>query len=295
MAERVGVFNKLFLSAGASDASYTELEFLDGSTLGLQEQFADSNGMTGSRTRTADRTRRGIRQVVGTLNLQPTPLELDRLLPWALGGTKQGNNTIPLAETLPARWLIAYRDGAYHVYDEVKVGAVTFQCSEGSLLSVTLSLVGRDEAATTAPTSPGAFDVASSPYVMHECALTVGGTAYPFRSYQLTVDNQLEVRHNNSQTPTSIHPTGRQVTVGLGLPYGDASAVYGASEAGVAVLAAFTNGGRSLSLSTPRVQVPRTPLPFGARNALNLDWMGTARGNGATPNSELLVTNDSTA
>lgn len=293
MAEKVGVFNKLYLSAGASDASYTELEFLDGSSIGLQEQFADSNGMTGSRTRTAARTRQGIRQVGGTLNFQPTPLELDLLLPWALGGTKS-TNSIPLAETVPARWLKTYRDGVYHIYDGVKVESITFQCSEGSLLSVSLSVVGIDEAESVAPTTPTAFDVATSPYIMHDAVATVSATAYPFRSYQLSLSNGLEVRHNNSQTPTSIHATGRQVSVGFGLPYGDASALYGSAVGGVAVVATFTNGNRSLVLSTPKVQVPRTPLPFGSRGALNLDWTGTARGDGTTAGSELAVSNDST-
>jgi len=80
----------------------------------------------------------------------------------------------------------------------------------------------------------------------------------------------------------------------MGLPYGDASALYGSAVGGVAVVATFTNGARSLVLSTPKVQVPRTPLPFGARGALNLDWTGTAGGNGTTAGSELAVANDST-
>lgn len=293
MAEKVGVFNKLYLSAGASDASYTELEFIDGSTIGLQEQFADSNGMTGSRTRTAARTVQGIRQTGGTLLFQPTPLELDLLLPWALGGTKS-TNSIPLAETVLARWLKTYRDGVYHMYDGVKVESITFNCSEGSLLSVSLSVVGVDEVESVAPTTPTAFDVATSPYIMHQCVASVAATEYPFRSYQLTLNNMLEVRHNNSQTPTSIRATDRRVTVGMGLPYGDAAALYGSAVGGVAVVATFTNGARSLVLSAPKVQTPRTPLPFGARGALNLDWMGTARGDGTTINSELAVSNDST-
>lgn len=293
MAEKVGVFNKLFISAGASDASYSELEFLEGSTIGLNEQFVDSNGMTGSRTRTAARTRQGIRQTGGTLNFQPTPLELDKLLPWALGGAKSGND-IPLAETVPARWLIAYRDGVYHMYDGVKVESITFDCSEGSLLTVSLSVVGVDEEEVSAPTTPAAFDTTTSPYTNFDCAATVGGTAYQFRSYRLTLSNQLEVRHNNRQTPTSIHATGRQVNVGMALPYGDAGALYGSAVGGVAVVATFTNGARSLVLSTPKVQAARTPLQFGGRQAINLDWQGVARGNGATAGSELAVSNDST-
>lgn len=293
MAEKVGVFNRLWISAGASDASYREFEFLDGTSLGLQEGLVGGNGMNGSRTPHSERVRRGVRQTGGQLVFQPSPVELDHLLQWALGGTKSGNS-IPLAETAPARWLRLYRDGEYRVYDGAKVDSLTLQCSEGGLLTVTLGVVGVDEAVSTAPTTPTAMDTSGGPYGIFDCVASVGGNAYPFRSYQLSLTNMLEVRHNNSLTPSSIHATGRQVTVGLALPYGDASAVYGSSEAGVAVVATFTNGAVSLTLSTPKVATPRTPIPFGARNAITMDWTGIARGAAGVAGSELAVTNDST-
>lgn len=294
MAEKVGVFNRLFLSSGTTDtaAQFTELEFLEGSSLGLAEQFLHSNGLVGSRSPRAERTRRGTRAVSGNLTFQPSPDELDLLLPWALGGTKSGND-IPLAETVPLRYLRTYRDGTWHVYDGVKVGQITFNAAEGSILGVSVGVQGVDEAGSTSPAGAGAIDLDAGPYVMHDCVLTVGGTEYPFRQFAVTIDNQLEVRFNNSITPSSIHATGRAVQVALGLPYGDAEALYGAALAGVAVVATFTNGTRSLTFTLPAVQTPKSPLELGTRMGMTLPWTGIARKTGSSP--EITVTNDSTA
>ena len=64
MAEKVGVYNNLWISPGAADSgTYAELEFLEGTQLGLAEQFVNARGMNGSRVELAARTRRGTRQV----------------------------------------------------------------------------------------------------------------------------------------------------------------------------------------------------------------------------------------
>lgn len=290
MAEKVGVFNRLFLSSGAADSGYTQVEFMEGSGLGLGEQFLPSTGLVGTRSHAAERTRRGLRQVNGQLAFQPTPAEFDLLLPWALGGTKSGNN-IPLAETVPFRWLRTDRDGTFHIYNNVKVSQITFSASEGSILGCQMQVAGFDEATSTVPTFT-ALDNTGGPYVMHDCVLSVGGTEYPFRNWQLTLNNVLEVRHNNSVTPTAIHATDRDVTVAVGLPYGDASALYGSAIAGVAMVATFTQGSKSIVFTCPAIQAPRQPLELGTRAGLTLSWAGAARKSGST--AELTVDNDST-
>jgi hypothetical protein len=292
MAEKVGVFDRLFISAGASDATYTEFEFMEGSNIGLQEAFLDSGGLVGSRSRPKERVRRGARQVQGNLSFQPSPDELDILLVWAFGTAKSGN-TIAIAETVPGRWLKTYRDGIYHLYDGCKVDSLTLSSSENSALSAQLSVIGVDEVESVAPTSPAAIDLDAGPYVHSDCAMTLAATAYSFRQLQISINNFLEVRHNNSLTPTSIHATNRAVGVQAGFPYGEAGALYGSDIAGIAVVATYTNGGRSLTLTMPAVQTPRTPLPYGQRGAATLTWSGTARKSGST--AEITATNDVTA
>lgn len=292
MAEKMGVFSKLYLSPGEADSgTYAQIEFLEGSSLGLTEQFLDSNGMTGSRFRLAERTRRGTRQTQGQLTLAPTPAELDLLLPWCTGGTKSGDIIDP-AESVPSRCLRADRDGTVELYDGLVVSNFSLSASEGSILQMAISLAGKDEASSTTPTSPTAIDTTAGPYVFHDCALTVGGTTYPFRQFGLSCDNMLETRFNNSVTPTSIRSTGFAPQVQLGLPLGDASALYGSALGGVAVVATFTNGARSLTITIAAAQAPRTPKPFGTRQMLTLDWGATVRKSGSNP--IVRFTNDST-
>lgn len=287
MAESIGTFDKLWLSS--DNISYTQFEFLEGSSLGLSEQFLDTNGIRGTRSHASERVRRGLRQTGGSLLFNPTPAELDILLPWILGGTKSGN-TIPLAESLTALYARTGRDGTFHLYDGLKVSSASFSASEGGLLQVAVQVVGIDEASSSAPA--GSITDAA-PYIFYDAAATVGGSSYSFRSCGVSIDNGLETRYNNSVTPSSIHAADRQVTTQLGMPYGDASALYGSALAGVAVVLTFTNGGVSLSFSMAAVQSPRQPLELGGRRARTLNWSGVARKSGST--AELVVTNDSAA
>jgi len=294
MAEKVGVYNRLFVSPGAADSgTYVEFEFLEGSQIGLQEQFINAAGMNGTRVMLAARTRQGNRQVQGNLVCAPTPAELDILLPWATGGTKTGN-IIDVSESadVPARWLTTFRDGTYELYDGVKTGSFSLQANEGSPLQLSMTLQGIDESDDAAPTTPTAIDVSGGPYVMTDCALTVAATTYQFRGFSLECDNQLETRFNNSRTPTSIHSTGFQARVSLTLPLGEAGALYGSAVGGVAVVATFTNGTRSLAISLAAVQAPWTSKPFGTRGALDLSWDGDVRKTGSSP--IIRFTNDST-
>ena len=246
-----------------------------------------------ARVELAARTRRGTRQVQGQLVTAPSPEELDLLLEWATGGTKTAGN-IDVAESagVPARWLRADRDGTVEIYSGVKVGSFTLSASEGSPLQMSLQLQGIDEASSTSPTSPTAIDVDAGPYMFQECVLSVDSTQYAFRQFSLQVDNRLEVKVNNSPTPTAIHSTGCAAQVQLALPLGDASALYGSAVGGVAVVATFTNGNYSLAITMAAVQAPKTEKPFGTRGALDLTWNGEVRKTGSSP--FIRFANDST-
>lgn len=284
MAEKAGTLDRLTISA--DDSSYTELEFLPGPSLGFQEQFIATQGLRGHYDEFAARTRKGVGQVQGSVNFAPNAAELDLLLAWVVCQAKSGNNFTPKTTTPSAaeasRYLRAARDGDWDLYSGVYVQQATFQCSEGSPLTLGLGLVGTSE--TTGSTVPGtltAVDDAEGPYVMTDCVLTVGGTAYPFRQFTLQYANAWDVRHNNSLTPSRITLVGREVSVSLALPHGDATALYAPALGGVAVVATFTHAvqtGKSLTITMPKVQTPREPKPFGQRGqASTLAWNGVVR------------------
>ena len=228
--------------------------------------------------------------VQGRLNFAPNAAELDLLLLWILG-TDKATNTFAVAETVPGRYLRATRDGSTDAYTGVKVNRATFSCSEGGILQCSLDVIGVDESSgSSVPTAT--LDNTDAPYVMADCVLSIGGTEYPFRSWQLTIDNALEVRYNNSPTPTSIHATDLNVQVQLQLPLGDAGAAYGTAVSGVAVVATFTQGAKFVRFTASGVSAPKQAKDFGTRQALNFPWVGTARKTGST--SCISVDNDST-
>lgn len=289
MAEQVGTFDKLWISA--DDSTYTALEFILGSSLGVQETFTDTNGIRGTRQHSATRLRRTQRSTGGSLQFAPTATELDVLLPWILGAA-ESTDVFALAETVPARYIKTYRDGTKHLYDGLKVNRGVFSCSEGGPLGLTVDVVGVDETTDGDATESDTIDDDAGPYVLSDCALTVGGTSYAFRSISVEVNNALDVKFNNSVTPSAIHATDLNVQVALSLPYGDASALYGSSISGVAVVATFTNGNRSLVFTVSGVAAPKQSLPIGQRGARDLTWVGVARRSGST--APISVTNDST-
>lgn len=290
MADKIGTFDRL--GYGASSPATVEFHFLEGSTLGLNEQPPiDTNALRGTRSHTSERVRQGTRRVDGSLVFAPSPVELDTLL-YLILGTAEAADLFALAETVPSFYLAADRNGTLYNYSSCKVNRATFEGSEGTPINLAVEVIGTDETITGSFASLSA-DVASQPYVFHDATLSVGGQAYNFRRFALTIDNALEVVYRNSATPTAIHATDRTVSVGLALPLGDASAAYASAvSSAVAVTLTFTNGARSILFSMPACHAPRAPIPFGIRGAIDFDWQGIARRTAAS--LELVTTSDST-
>jgi len=289
MPESVQVFDELYISS-SENSGYTGLEFLPGSMIGAQQQLLDPQGLRGHRGTISARVRETSRQVIGNLQFAPGPTDLDILLEWITGSAKSANNFIPAAN-VPARFIRVKRDSVWHMYKGVRVATATFQASEGSPLMVTLSIVGTDEVSSANPNGAAASTLA--PYILGDAVLTVGSTDYQFRSVAVQYDNVLDVRYNNSVTPSSITAADLAVAVSLTLPYGDASALYGLGTTASSVTVTFSNGNYSFAMSMPAVQAPREPIPLGNRGQVrDLSWNGIARKSGS--NEIITFTNDST-
>lgn len=285
--EKVGVFNRLWLNTATTN--WQTLEFKQGSSLELQQRIEPAGGMTGSRQMPQARVRELSRAVQGNLMLTPTPLELDALLAWALSVSKDGSNDYILPEShASAKSLRVDRDGIYKTYSGCVVSNITFQCAEGSFLDVSASVVGVDEAtATNDPNVDGGgtiIAVTGSPYTINDCVLTVAGTTYEFRQFSLSIDHRLEVRNNNSITPSNIRSTGMMVGVQVSMPLGDAHAIYGSGATGAAIVATFTNGSDIFRATLPAVVFPKPPLELGTSQMMNYQLRGTAyRATAGTP------------
>lgn len=291
MADKVGAFNRLGYSAAGAGTATVEFEFAEGATLGLSEQFIDTNQIRGTLSHGAPRVRRGVRRADGSLPMAPTPVELATLLPMIMGGAAAGTS-YPLSDAYTPVDLYAVRDGTVYTYDDVAVETATFYATEGGPMQVTLGVVGKDEA-QAGSMGAAAIDETTQPFVLMDAVVTVGGTAREVSSFELTVQNVLEVKYRNSLTPTQIKKIDRVVTLSLPLSLGDASALYGSAVGGVAATIVLTNGAVSLTFSLAAVQAPKEPLPFGQRGILDFPWRGVARKTAAGV-LEVVTTLDST-
>lgn len=290
MADKVGVFDRLgYAGSGITTATH-EFEFLEGSTLGLAENFIDTNGLRGTRSHGSERVRRGTRRVDGQLLLAPTPVELAVLLPLVFGGTPSGNS-YPLGESLTLFNLFGVRDGTVYTYSDCVVASATFSASEGGPMQLALTLIGKDEAASGSM-GTAAIDLTTQPFVLHDAVVSVAGSNREVSSFSLTVENTVEAKFRNSATITQLKATDRTVSVDLPISLGTDGALYGSALGGVAVTITLTNGATSLAFSMTKVQAPKQPLPLGQRTIIDLPWRGVARKDGAT--LELTTTLDAT-
>ena len=294
MAAALGVLEKLMI--GATSTVDTPLEMQEGSTIRLSENFLDANGIRGTLSHTSERVRRGTRIVNGTLNFQPNTVELDSLLPWIYGATETTDD-FPLSDSTISKYVSIDRTTKVFVYDGCVVQSATFSATEGGPLNLSLSILGIDETVNNSGTQPSfTLNVASGPFVMSDCAVTVGGQAYSFQSFNLTIAHTFEAKYFNSNAVSRFNKIDRTVTWSLDFPYGDASAIYAPSIAVVAVVSTFTNAvsaGLRLIFSSSAVQTPRESPTDNGRNEILLPWVGTARRVGST--LELVTTCDSTA
>lgn len=221
-----------------------------GGNLSLASAPMVSDGMRGTRSRFSGRTRYGLKAVSGSISLDPTPEELAALLPWILGANASGT-TYALAETLQSRYVAQEMDSSckWSRFSDVYVNRAVFSASEGSVLSLTLDLIGVDESLQTAGTFPSLTFSETTPFVFHDSsgAIQIGGDPYAVKNFQLTIDNALAARFFNSRTATSIKPRDRIVTYSMAVEMSNSNynALY-TNENSLGVQATFTVGNYSL-------------------------------------------------
>lgn len=252
----------------------------------LSEDFKDTNGLRGTRSRAGERIVAGIRHVAGQITLQPNSLELANLLQWIMGGTPTGTPavTYPLADALQTRFVTVDRVAKVFTYNGCVVDKCHIKGSQGEPLVITLDVCGLDETIAAAGSFPViALDTTTQPFMFFELAITIGGVTYQAKDVDITIDNAIDKdRFFNSLTATALIAMDRHITVSFSLPYGDATTVYGLGAAGTAVVATFTNGGAVLTLTMGRVAFPRHSPSVAGRQEVMLPFSGTAYKNGST-------------
>jgi hypothetical protein len=289
MTAAVGSLGKLGLAS--SGTATQRIDYMS-ENLVCDEEFLDTNGIRGTLTRAGERVRQGVRRIGGQLMLEPNSLEWTYLLQWITGGTPSGSPTVtyPLGNGLVTKDVTVDRVQKVFQYTSCAVDTFRLRGAEAQPLQVELGLVGVDETVANAGTFPALnIDVTTGPFVFMDLALVVNSTTVQAREVEITVENHIDrSRFFNSQTLTALNKLDRRVTLSTSLPYGDFSALYATGASGVAATATFTNGGAVLTVSIPRVALPRKSPHTPGRVEVMLPLVGNCFGTGG--GSELTIT-----
>ncbi len=207
----------------------------------------------------------GATSLLITLDLQATATYTDTNAVSLKTGTvpvsntaASGTITFPLAETIPSRFVTL--DKIQDVYtSECGVDSWSLRGSQGQPLSLSLNLVGKDHTAGGASTFPVLNqDFTTKPYIFTDLILTVNSTPYSCRDFTITGNNFVDRnRFFNSTTLTALNAMDRAFSISTTLPWGDASALYGAAAGGLSMSAVFTDGGSILTFSSSILQFPK--------------------------------------
>lgn len=265
-----------------------------GESLSRVVAFLNTMGINGTRSQMKERTRSGQEVVSGAINLHASPTMLDKLLPRILGAN-ESTDVFALAETLQSFQVMIDRVAKVSTYTDVYVNRAIFRGSSGGFLELSLEVIAFDESVGNAGTFPALTLLSDAPYIFEDGTLEIGGTAYSFFDFTLTIDNKLVSRFGNSVTATRTAPSDhREITLEHTNPFGatEAGAIRELAVTGVAVELAFTNGNTSLTFAMPAVQYPPGLNNISGKGEIPLRLVGIARQSGT--DKELVVTNDST-
>ena len=148
-----------------------------------------------------------------------------------------------------------------------------------------MDVVGIDEAVNAAGSFPNlTLDTTTKPFLFYDLALTIGATQqYWCQEFELSIANAIDRnRFFNSPVLTALNPTDRQIRFRTKVPYGAASALYGAGSSGVALSAVFTYGGQILSITAGTLVFPRKKLTVPGRQEILVPIEGFLMKSGGT-------------
>lgn len=282
---------------GDFDANSVQYE-VNSEDMKMVESHADSGGMRGTRSVVKDRVRSAQKAVGGSLVLNPTPIELDTLLPRILGAV-EATDVFALAETIPTFGVLIERVTNRFIYTGCYVDKAIFSGSQGQLVSLRLDLLGKTEivSGTAFPAAVPVIDSAQG-YVYADTTyqLAADTSATEVASWSIVIDNMLDPNHYmNSLTRTQIKPTGRMITLSMMIPY-DANSVdlHAQAIAGAGGTLTLTNGLVSTLFTFANLKSPANTPTFPQRTSegmLNLSM----RSYMSSTTRELVVTHDSNA
>lgn len=259
-------------------------------SLGMHQEIISTDGLRGTHNHPSERTRIGRQISSGSLSINPGSSDIDCIMPLVMGTIKNGSNQFPFTETLLLFQTVVDRVTKVATYATCYVDHCTIRGSEGEPLELELGIEALTETIGASGTFTGSFNN-QSPFVFMDGVLTYGGSVYQFKTFDLTIANNLKKdRFMNSVTRTDLPFMDRMVSFNLMLPYTtDTQALYATGVTLETISMVFTNGAKVLTLNTSGFQAEPASPPVPGRNELLIPLHGQARTTGAT--ASLTITN----
>jgi len=218
---------------------------------------------------------------------QPSPEELDIILPWI--GFTETTDVFALDGAVSSAPVILDRVATVDDLGNAYVDKAIFRGQKGrSPLSVELICI-----CDQVPDIDGGTWSASAPthtaaYPFHRAVLTAEGSAREFSSFVYVIDNHLAVNHNGNRVPTAFEIGGPGQTHHLGIdtPYTSSETVLLtnpiASVAGAAGSIVFTRGGQSTTFAFHNMKTEANPPDVAKPEEIRLKTFYRIYGSGST-------------
>ena len=165
--------------------------------------FTNTTGKRGDRMEYECRTRVTSDAVGGGFNLYFTDSEFDWIIERALGDNISGYpaGATAVGTTIPAFYLFANKGGLQtYRYDNMRINRLAVSGAETQLISARADLVGESENEVSDVTQGANYVDCDSAFAFQDITLTIGGTGYPLKSFNLIMDNQIVPQYENSVT-----------------------------------------------------------------------------------------------
>lgn len=212
---------KIAFKAGTGTVDFssgaTRLDFTSES-INAAGSLIESASIAGTRSKLVNHVRRGPYNVAGSINFDASPLMVRQWAWYALGANSLGVCTP--TESLPVFGLMIDKVSDVMKVEDCKVTRLVLRGSAGQLISGTVDIVGRNysNATLTFPSLDLGTTADDYPLAFSDLALEIGATAYEFNSFELTIDNAIEVKQRNALYAACLRESQRSVNLNVDLP-----------------------------------------------------------------------------
>lgn len=296
-----GAQTKMWMGSAVTNSSTCFLVDFLSESVKRRVGHIDGNALKGTRSRSKERIREGLRIVNGQVTWEPQTNDLAIMLPFILGASNSGTS-YPLGET-PSAFEIYKMFGTsagsspntrFTTYAGCKVNQATFSATSGGLLRCTLDIVGLTATAAAyndAGVPTVTLNTTTTLFTFHDVStLTIGGNTFKLFDFSLTINNAMRPRWINSRDADAIYSTDRVVTISHNMPE-DQTIVSAFEDVNVAVVITFTSSNQTLTFSMPAVRYDVDSIAVSGREETMMPLSGIAYKSGSSP--ELAVTLDS--